>query len=118
MVYRRDFGYVNLLIQDWITELITRRSTANDEYIRDRTSRGLDHWGQPDKQYPQKLISWLQRTSEGQTIISDLQLREEYNSARDKSVKGGELQQQIFEKALPQLEARVERARVERAAAS
>ena len=116
MVYNREYGYVNLLVMDWMTELYVRQSAAHHEYIRDRTSRGLDAWDEHDERYPKKLDSWLQRTPEGCALLTDLKLREAYKAARDRSIEGGELQRQIFEKALPALEERVSRAAASRIA--
>jgi hypothetical protein len=77
------------------------------EYMRDRASRRLDPWDEHDKCYPKKLDDWLQRTLEGRMLYADLQLRDAYRAARDGSAHGGELQRQIFEKALPALKERV-----------
>jgi hypothetical protein len=101
-----------LLISDWVTQLTARRCAAHTDYMRDRVRRGLDSWDQPDELYPDKLSDWMRRTPDGLTLAADLQLYVSYQRARDGTAEGGQLQLQIYEKALPALKERVARAAI------
>ena len=109
-INKQVLGWVGVMVQDFKTHIKARQLAAQLEYQRDRVLRGLDIWDARDELYPKKTDDWLRSTAEGRVLLADEQLRASYDKARDGTVRGGQLQKQIFEKELPALEARVARA--------
>ena len=109
-INNQEIGWVGLMVQDFMSHIKARRMAAQLEYQRDRVSRGLDIWDAQDERYPMKTDDWLRSAPEGRVLLADEQLWDSYDKARDGTARAGQLQQQIFAKELPALEARVERA--------